>query len=280
MKANKFEKNITTTVAIAALCTIAGGVYGQQTAPISGTSQTDQSQYQQNQVQRVPTADARIPDADVNAGQPMRLNKASGFIGAAVENPQGDRLGKIDDVVLDFNAGRVSYCVLSVDHKMFSAGRYIALPMASLKPSADGTKLILNANKDQITQAHGFDRNNWPSVNTPAWGARSPFVGANANGNFDRDVNADVHANNYRNPNVNVDANINSNPKVDVNSTAHRTVNGNYPDGNPNHNANTNVIVNSNTNVSTLTKVPGRAYDYQTTNSISTNSTKIPAGNR
>ena len=189
IKANKIEKKLTTTVAIAAFCTMASGAYAQQTAPVTGTSQTDQSQYQQNQVQHVQTT-----PSNMNPDQPQRLNKCSGFIGTAVENPQGDRLGKIDDVVIDLNAGRVSYAVLSVEHKLFANPKYIALPLASLKPSADGTKLILNADKDKIAQAQGFDRNNWPSINTPAWGAQtSGFGGRNINGNNNANMNSNTN---------------------------------------------------------------------------------------
>ncbi len=186
---------------------MAGGVYAQQTAPVAGTSQTDQSQsqYQQNQVQR-----AESSHAVVNADQPQRLNKCSGFIGATVENPQGDRLGKIDDVVMDLNAGRVSYAVLSVEHKLFANPKYIALPLASLKPSADGTKLILKADKDKIAQAQGFDRNNWPSVNTPAWGAQTSFGGVNGNGSFNGNANGNINAN------MNVDRNANTNALIKV----------------------------------------------------------------
>ena len=189
-KANQFGKNLSATVAVAALCTIASGAYAQQTTPVAGTSQTDQSQYQQNQVQRVQTSQ-QTPNAD----QPQRLNKVSDFIGTTVENPQGDRLGKIDEVVMDLNSGRVSYAVLSVEHKLFANNKYIALPLASLKPSADGTRLILNADKDKIAQAQGFDRNNWPSINTPAWGAQSTYLGGadiKGNMNANTNVNADI----------------------------------------------------------------------------------------
>jgi len=44
--------------------------------------------------------------------------------------------------------------------------------LAALHTSADGTRLILNADKDKVAQAQGFDRDNWPSVTNPDWGAQ------------------------------------------------------------------------------------------------------------
>jgi sporulation protein YlmC with PRC-barrel domain len=105
-------------------------------------------------------------------GQPMKLNKCSQLIGTTVENSQGEKLGKIDEVVVDFETGRVSYCVLSAEHKLFATPKYLAVPLAALQPSEDGSRLILNADKDKLAQAQGFDRDNWPSVTNPAWGAQ------------------------------------------------------------------------------------------------------------
>ena len=107
-------------------------------------------------------------------GQPMRMNKCSLLIGTTVENPQGEKLGKIEEVVVDLDNGRVSYCVLNVEHKLFATPKYLAVPLAAFRPSDDNSLLILNADKDKVAQAQGFDRDNWPSVSNPVWGAQ-PF---------------------------------------------------------------------------------------------------------
>jgi sporulation protein YlmC with PRC-barrel domain len=155
----KKARIIDSKVIIAALCVAAGGwmMAQAQNAPVGGGDQSQQ------------------PSASTNApGQPLKINKCSELIGTTVENPQGDKLGKIDEVVVDFDNGRVSYCVLSVEHKLFATPKYLAVPLAALQPSTDGTRLILNADKEKVAQAQGFDRNNWPSVTNPAWGAQ-PF---------------------------------------------------------------------------------------------------------
>jgi sporulation protein YlmC with PRC-barrel domain len=154
-KARKFDSKV---VAVTLCAAAAAWMVAQaQDAPISGV----------NQPQQQP---ATAPDP----GQPMRLNKCSQLIGTSVENPHGDKLGKIDGVVVDFDDSRVAYCVLSVEHKLFATPKYLAVPLAALRSSSDGSRLSLNADKDKVAQAQGFDRDNWPSVINPAWGAQ-PF---------------------------------------------------------------------------------------------------------
>jgi sporulation protein YlmC with PRC-barrel domain len=154
-KTRKFNSN----VVIATLCVAAAGwiMAQSQDTPSTGVNQPQQQ-----------------PATTTTPGQPLKLNKCSQLIGTTVENPQGDKLGKIDEVVVDFDNSRVSYCVLSVEHKLFATPKYLAVPLAALQPSADGSRLILNADKDKVAQAQGFDRDNWPSVTNPAWGAQ-PF---------------------------------------------------------------------------------------------------------
>jgi sporulation protein YlmC with PRC-barrel domain len=129
-----------------------------------------QAQYIPNTQPEISRPTATMPAAS----QSIKMNKCSQLMGTTVENPQGQKLGKIDDVVVDFNNGRVSYCVLTVDHGLLASPKYLAVPLAAFQPSADRSHLILNANKDKVAQAKGFDRNNWPAVNNPAWGAE-PF---------------------------------------------------------------------------------------------------------
>lgn len=106
--------------------------------------------------------------------QPVKINKASSFIGSTVKNQQGERLGKIHDVVLDFNSDRVSYVVLSTSSGILSSEKLHAVPLRAFQVDSDGTSVTLNSDKDKLTTAESFDKNNWPSMNNTTWGAE-PF---------------------------------------------------------------------------------------------------------
>jgi sporulation protein YlmC with PRC-barrel domain len=143
-------------IAIAAtLCVVSVG----STVALAQEASTDQPQMQQ------PQATTTAP------AQPQEISKCSQLIGTKVENQQGDRLGKISDVVVSFDNNRVSYCVLSVNHGIFAKARFLAVPLTAFQPSADGSCLILNATKANLARARGFERGEWPSAITPVWGA-------------------------------------------------------------------------------------------------------------
>jgi len=122
------------------------------------------------------------PENTASPDQPMMMvNRCSKLIGATVRNPHGDILGKIDDLVVNLDNGRVAYCALKVKGEGFGKAKFLAVPLAALQPSVDGLYVVLNADKDKVAQAKGFDANNWPPLNNPAWGAQ-PFWAPKADG--------------------------------------------------------------------------------------------------
>jgi sporulation protein YlmC with PRC-barrel domain len=107
-------------------------------------------------------------------GKPQKANKASNLIGMEVKNSQGEKLGKIEEIVLNLESGEVAYCVLTADAGLFQGENRHAVPLQAFQRSATEDTLILNANKEKLERAKGFSDNNWPSVDNPTWGAE-PF---------------------------------------------------------------------------------------------------------
>jgi len=112
-------------------------------------------------------------NTQASEGMPAKCNRASGVVGMRVRNQNGERLGKIKDVVFDLPTERVSYAVISTRPKHYfdSREKLLAVPLSALTASADGKHLVLNAEKSNMKTAMGFDRNHWPAVNSPSWGA-------------------------------------------------------------------------------------------------------------
>src|SRR5688572_27071093 len=63
------------------------------------------------------------------------MYRASKLIGADVENPQGEDLGDIKDVVLDSQTGRIAYAVLTFGGFLGLGEKYYAVPFAALTPA-------------------------------------------------------------------------------------------------------------------------------------------------
>ena len=98
------------------------------------------------------------------------IYRASKVIGADVENPQGEKLGDIKDVVFDPATGRIRYAVLGFGGFLGLGETYFAVPWEALTSKA-GEKgdFILNADKEKLKNAPGFDRNNWPNMTDRSW---------------------------------------------------------------------------------------------------------------
>ena len=115
-------------------------------------------------------------EANANPGAPTKCNKASSLIGMDVRNQNDEHLGHIKDLVIDLRKDTVSYAVMTTASKAMLGinEKLLAVPLAALTASSDQKYLILNADKSKVETAAGFDKDNWPSVSSPSWGAE-PF---------------------------------------------------------------------------------------------------------
>jgi len=106
--------------------------------------------------------------------QTLDVYRASKLIGADVENPRGDNLGDIKDIVLDPQTGRIVYAVLGFGGFLGMGEKYFAIPWAALTPKekrpGEVDKFMLNADQEKLKNAPGFDKNNWPNMADRSWG--------------------------------------------------------------------------------------------------------------
>lgn len=124
------------------------------------------------QMQRQPTEVYADHSTNSQSLHVTKINKGSSLIGATVKNQQGETLGEVNDLVVDFSSGRVAYLVLETDAGILSAEKVHAIPLRAFQPDATGTSLILNANRAQLEASAGFDKDNWPSATSGVWGAQ------------------------------------------------------------------------------------------------------------
>ena len=110
------------------------------------------------------------------AGLPTAVNRASSLIGMDVRNQKDEHLGHIKDIVFDLSTERVSYAVITTAPKglPFINEKLLAVPLNALTPDPENKHLILRADKSQMEAASGIEKDNWPSVSNPSWGAQ-PF---------------------------------------------------------------------------------------------------------
>lgn len=96
---------------------------------------------------------------------------ASIVIGDNVVNRAGENLGKIEELMLDLEKGRVAYAILSFGGFQGMGEKLFAVPFEALKLDDSREHFTLDVDKDKMRNAPGFDRNAPPTASDRTWGA-------------------------------------------------------------------------------------------------------------
>jgi sporulation protein YlmC with PRC-barrel domain len=99
--------------------------------------------------------------------------RASELIGMKVYNTADEELGRIEDLVMDADEGRVRYAALSFGGFLGIGDKLFAVPMHALniRRVDDKPRFVLNVDKDRLENAPGFNTDAWPDFANPDWGA-------------------------------------------------------------------------------------------------------------
>ena len=100
-----------------------------------------------------------------------RVMAVGTFTGYRVVNPVGEDLGKIEDIVIDMESGRIAYAVLSFGGFLGFGNKLFAIPWEALRLSSQDDEFILHVNKEVLDNAPGFDKDHWPEMADRQWGA-------------------------------------------------------------------------------------------------------------
>lgn len=95
---------------------------------------------------------------------------ASTITGDEVVNSSGDDLGKIEDLMIDVDEGRVSYAVLSFGGFLGMGNKLFAVPWEALTVDTLNKRMILDIAKERLESAPGFDKDHWPDMADRTWG--------------------------------------------------------------------------------------------------------------
>jgi sporulation protein YlmC with PRC-barrel domain len=99
-----------------------------------------------------------------------RVISAGTLSGDRVHNPAGEVLGIIEEIMIDIGTGRIAYAVLSFGGFLGIGDKLFAVPWSALRID-DGTReFILNLSREQLDNAPGFDKHDWPDMANPDFG--------------------------------------------------------------------------------------------------------------
>jgi hypothetical protein len=95
---------------------------------------------------------------------------ASTITGDAVVNANGDKLGQIEELMIDLENGRVAYAVLSFGGFLGIGDKLFAIPFEALELDSENHRFVLDVAREKLEQAPGFDKSRWPDFADPRFG--------------------------------------------------------------------------------------------------------------
>jgi len=100
-------------------------------------------------------------------GQLGSIEKGSKLIGMEVKNYQNEKLGKVDDLGIDLQSGRIVQVVLSIGGFLGIGDTLIAVPPGALHYDAASKVVHLDADKEKLKAAPRFEAARWEEYSQP-----------------------------------------------------------------------------------------------------------------
>ena len=92
------------------------------------------------------------------------------IVGSRVINEKGETLGKIENLVVDIDSGRILYAVLGSGGLLGFGDKLFPVPWEALAALPSEGIFFLNKSKEQMEKAPFFSKNNLPDMTDLHWG--------------------------------------------------------------------------------------------------------------
>jgi sporulation protein YlmC with PRC-barrel domain len=102
--------------------------------------------------------------------KPSGVIYVSRLMNCEVKNPQGETIGKLEELVIDAELGRAAYAVIKSGGGFLKSDKLFAVPCGALQLSDDESGLVLNVEKESLQNAPAFDKDRWPDMADRRWG--------------------------------------------------------------------------------------------------------------
>ena len=105
----------------------------------------------------------------ISASRLGHIQKASKLMGLSVKNQQDENLGKVENMLVDVQSGRIVAVVVSSGGFLGIGDELSAVPPTALSFNAGRDTLQLDTSKDMLSAAPHFKSDQWPDFNQPAY---------------------------------------------------------------------------------------------------------------
>lgn len=86
-----------------------------------------------------------------------------------VLSSDGAEVGKVKEIMLDVESGRIAYMVMSSGGFLGVGDKLLAVPWNALTLDTDRKCFVVALNSERVKNAPGFDKGHWPSMADRTW---------------------------------------------------------------------------------------------------------------
>jgi hypothetical protein len=97
----------------------------------------------------------------------VQVQKATKLMGTPVMNLQNEKLGKVENILVDLPSGRVVAVIVSSGGFLGMGDELSAVPPSALRFTTDRNTLQLDASKESLSNAPHFKADQWPDFAQP-----------------------------------------------------------------------------------------------------------------
>ena len=101
-----------------------------------------------------------------------RMIAASRVSGTTVYDPNGTKIGSIDDIMIDKLSGSTKYAVLSFGGFLGIGDKHYPLPWNTLKYDQNLGGYVVNVNRAQLEKGPAYGSGETPTWDDESWGNR------------------------------------------------------------------------------------------------------------
>ncbi len=113
-----------------------------------------------------------VKDKTIKTAEGQRINAfmVEKIVGSEVVNVKGEKLGKIENLVVDIDSGRILYAVLESGGFLGIGDKLLPVPWESLAALPSEGIFFLNQSKEQMEKAPAFEKDKLPNMGDMQWG--------------------------------------------------------------------------------------------------------------
>jgi sporulation protein YlmC with PRC-barrel domain len=99
-----------------------------------------------------------VPQGEV-VGRVIRVSK---LLDCNVKNTRGEKIGEVEDLIIDKDEGMVGYAICSFGGFLGIGEKLFAVPFSNVQRTSDESNVVLDVSKEQLEKAPNFGADAWP----------------------------------------------------------------------------------------------------------------------